>query len=74
MDTSAVNGSARIAVVIARLFVLASILALVGAWAVGATGVPIVGLDQQHLSNDAIVFALLGIAVFIDAYWHARRV
>jgi len=31
-------------------------------------------MSQQHLFNDAMVLALLGLGMFLDALWHARSV
>lgn len=64
--------AARRAVVVARVFVFLSILALAGAWIAEMLGSSVFGMTQQHLFNDAIVLALLGIAWFADAYWHDR--
>lgn len=61
------------AVYIGRIFLTLALLALVGAWITQLTGAPLVGMNQQHLSNDATVFALLGIGMFLDALWHARK-
>lgn len=60
-------------VVIARIFLTLSFLALLGAWLTQVTGGEVAGMSQQHLFNDAIVLALLGIASMLDAFWHARR-
>lgn len=30
-------------------------------------------MTQQHLFSDATVLALLGIGMFLDALWHARK-
>jgi len=62
----------RPAVYLARLLILLAFLALLGAWVTQLTGGTLLGMDQRHLFNDAIVLALLGIALFIDAFWHAR--
>lgn len=34
----------------------------------------LLGMSQQHLFNDAIVLALFGIGMFLDALWHSRNV
>ena len=60
-------------VVIGRLFLTLSFLALLGAWLTEVTGGEVAGMSQQHLFNDAMVLALLGIASMLDAFWHARR-
>lgn len=60
-------------VVIGRVFLTLSFLALLGAWLTEVTEGEIAGMSQQHLFNDAIVLALLGIASLLDAFWHARR-
>lgn len=64
---------AKAPVMIGRVFIMLSFLALVGAWITQVTGGTLLGLSQQHLFNDAIVLSLLGIALFIDAYWHAKE-
>jgi hypothetical protein len=53
------------------LLILAS-LALIGAWITQLTGGPILSMNQQHLFNDAIALALLGIANFLDALLHSK--
>lgn len=58
-------------VAIGRVLLTLSLLALLGAWLSEGSG-EIAGLSQQHLFNDAIVLALLGIASMLDAFWHAR--
>ena len=55
------------------LFVLA-MLALLGAWLTQLTGRAFLGFSQTHLFNDAIVLSLLGIGMFLDAFWHSRSV
>lgn len=65
---------ARLAVYIGRIFFTLALLALVGAWATQVTDGRVFGMSQQHLFNDAMVLALLGIGSFLDAFWHARRV
>ena len=55
------------------LFVLAT-LALLGAWLTQLTGRTFLGFSQTHLFNDAIVLSLLGIGMFLDAFWHSRSV
>lgn len=63
----------RQTIYLARLLIVLAFLALLGAWVTQLTGSTLMGMDQQHLFNDAIVLALLGIALFIDAFWHARN-
>ena len=67
------NTAARWAVYVARLFLTLAFIALVGAWITPLTGGRLFGFSQQHLYNDAIVLALLGIGMFLDALWHARN-
>ena len=64
---------ARVHIVTGRVFYTLALLAVIGAWITQVTGRPILGMNQQHLYNDAIVLALLGIGAFLDAFWHARR-
>ena len=66
--------AARIAVTIGRILFTLALLALLGAWITQLTGGPLFGMSQQHLFNDAMVLALLGIGMFLDALWHARKV
>ena len=58
----------------ARVLLGLAFLALVGAWITQLTGEALFGMSQQHLFNDALALAVLGIAVFLDAFWHARHV
>ena len=60
-------------VIIGRVLLTLSFVALVGAWLAESTDGEIASLSQQHLFNDAIVLALLGIASMLDAFWHARK-
>ena len=66
------RGAAAAMVVIGRLLLTISFIALLGAWLADVTDGEVAGLSQQHLFNDAIVLALLGIASMLDAFWHAR--
>lgn len=59
-------------IVIGRVFLGLSFLALIMAWMSEFTGGSVFGLPQQHLFNDAFVLALLGIGAMVDAYWHGR--
>lgn len=56
------------------MLVFVSFLTLFGAWITQVTGTAFLGMTQQHFFNDAMTLALLGIAAFIDGFWHARRV
>lgn len=64
----------RITVYIGRILLFLSLLALLAAWITQLTGGPLLGMSQQHLFSDATVLALLGIGMFLDAFWHARSV
>ena len=66
--------SARLAVYIGRVLFTFALLALIGAWITQLNEGRFLGMSQQHLFNDAMVLALLGIGSFLDAFWHARRV
>lgn len=61
-------------VYIGRILLALAFFALLGAWLTELTGGPIMGFTQQHLFNDAIALALLGIGSFLDAFWHSRNV
>lgn len=69
----AISG-ARTAVYIGRVLLSLALLALLGAWVTELTGRTLFGMSQQHLFSDATVLALLGIGMFLDALWHARKV
>lgn len=73
MSTSP-NTGARFAVYIGRVFLALAFFALLGAWITQLTGRTIFGMSQQHLFNDAVALALLGIGMFLDGLWHARKV
>lgn len=64
----------RPTVYVARVLIALAFLALGGAWITQLTGRTLLGMSQQHLFNDAGTLALLGIALFVDAFWHARNV
>jgi hypothetical protein len=68
----AMNAGSRFMIILARSLIGLSFLALLGAWGTQATGNAISGFSQEHLFNDATVLALLGIACFIDAFWHTK--
>lgn len=69
MDSSTAT---RRAVYFARVLIAVALVTLLGAWITQVTGRPLFGITQQHFFNDTIALALLGIAIFIDAFWHAR--
>ena len=71
---SAVGSGARFAIGLGRLLILLSFITLFGAWMTQVTGTTLLGMTQEHFFNDAMTLALLGIAVFIDGFWHARHV
>lgn len=56
-----------------RLAILLSLAALITAWVVQLTNGELLGLSQQHLFNDAMVLALLGIAFLLDAVIHRQE-
>lgn len=61
-------------IVVGRICGLLAFLALLGAWSTQGTGGTFLGMSQQHLFNDAIVFALFAIAGLLDALVHAKRI
>ena len=61
-------------VYLGRVFFALAFLALLGAWLTQLTGKPLLGMEQQHLFNDAIVLSLFGIGMFLDALWHSRNI
>jgi hypothetical protein len=69
-----VTTSVRFFVSAGRLLLLLALLALFGAWITQLTGATLLGMTQQHFFNDAMALALLGIGMFLDAFWHERHV
>lgn len=57
---------------IGRILLALSFLALLGAWWTQSSGATLVGMSQQHLFNDAIALALLGIAGLLDGVVHRQ--
>lgn len=57
-----------------RILFMLAIFALFGAWLTQLTGRTFLGLSETHLFNDSIVLSLLGIGMFLDAFWHSRSV
>lgn len=66
--------AAHFFVVFGRVLLTLAFFAVVAAWTTQVIGRPILGMDQQHLFNDAIVLSLLGIAGLLDGLLHARGV
>ena len=57
-----------------RISFALAVLSLLGAWLTQLTGGTLLGMNQQHLFNDAIVLSLFGIGMFLDALWHSRNI
>ncbi|MBY0512217.1 MAG: hypothetical protein K2P94_18945 [Rhodospirillaceae bacterium] len=74
MDKLLGTRGARVMVALGRVSVFLALIALVSAWVTEFTGGTFVGLSQQHLFNDAIALSLVGVAFFLDAYWHAKSI
>lgn len=56
-----------------RLLLVLAFLALVGAWTTQLTGDRLMGMSQQHLFNDAMSLALLGIGALVDGLTRAKN-
>lgn len=54
-------------VYIGRFFLALAFLALISAWMLQLTGGTLLGMTQEHLFNDSVALALLGIGLLIDA-------
>lgn len=65
--------AARFFTLAGRLLLTLAFVALVGAWITQVTGGAIFGMGQQHLFNDAIALALLGIGCLLDALLHLKN-
>jgi|GEM_PF-1140842 len=74
MAIATANRAVLIAVYLGRFLFTLALLALLGAWFTQLTGGTLLGMTQQHLFNDAIVLALLGMGMFLDALWHSRNI
>jgi hypothetical protein len=68
-----VTTGVRVFVSAGRLLLLLAFLALFRVWTTQLTGGTLLGMTQQHLFNDAMALALLGIGMFLDALWHERH-
>ena len=55
-----------------RVLLSLAFLALLGAWWTQISNGTLAGMSQQHLFNDAIVLALLGIGSLIDSKIHRQ--
>lgn len=62
-----------LAIGLGRLALTVSFLSLLGAWFTQVSGSLLFGMSQQHLFNDAIVLALIGIAGLIDGVIHNKE-
>lgn len=56
-----------------RVLIGLAALALIGAWTTELTDSTFLGMSQQHLFNDAMTLALLGIAFLLDALVHLKN-
>ena len=56
-----------------RFAIFLSLAALIAAWISQLTNGELIGLSQEHLFNDSIVLALLGIAFLFDAVIHRQE-
>lgn len=61
-----------LAVLMGRLYLLASLVALACAWASEASGQSMIGLSQQYLFFNSFALALLGIGSLLDALVHTK--
>lgn len=66
------NSKARFSVYAGRILMTLSLLALVSAWVSQLTNHSVLGMSQQHLFNDSMALALLGIGSFLDSLYHAK--
>lgn len=57
-----------------RLLLTLALLTLLGAWMTQLTDGSFLGLSQQHLYNDAMALALLGIGSLLDSICHAKGI
>ena len=66
------TNTGRFFIRLGRIFGGLAFLALLGAWLTQLTGGTILGMNQQHFYNDAIVLALFGIGGLLDGALHSR--
>ncbi|MFY9463273.1 MAG: hypothetical protein WAP52_03760 [Candidatus Sungiibacteriota bacterium] len=55
-----------------RIFLFVAFLSLLSAWWTQQIGGTVLGMSQEHLFNDAIVLALLGIGSLLDGIIHRQ--
>lgn len=65
-------GRGRFFIMLGRVFGGLAFLALLGAWLTQLTGGTILGMNQQHFFNDAIVLALFSIGGLLDGLLHSK--
>ena len=56
-----------------RTLLIVSAISLLGAWLSQLTQSTILGMTQEHLFNDTIATALLGIGLIIDSMIHGQK-
>jgi hypothetical protein len=64
--------SAKLFINIGRFFALLSLIAFMLTWVTEFTGGNVLGRNETHLFNDAIVLALLSIICLLDGYLHSK--
>lgn len=64
--------SSKFFISIGRLFALLSLIAFMLTWITAFTDGNILGRNEIHLFNDAIIFALLSIICLLDGYLHSK--
>lgn len=65
------NKQSRFYIKLGRILSGLSVIAFVLTWFVGAG--EIMGMNQSHLFNDAIVLALFSIICLIDGFLHTKE-
>ena len=63
-------GSMKLSMLLGRGLLAVAVVPLLGAWLLELKGGTILGMDQQHLFNDVMALALLGIGSLLDALVH----
>lgn len=55
-----------------RVICFFAILALLGAWTAHATDKEIMGMNEQHLFNDATVLSILSLVFLFGGFLHSK--
>jgi len=65
--------STKLFINLGRLFAVLSFVAFVLTWVTAFTDGGVLGRNEAHLFNDAIVLALLSVVCLLDGFLHSKN-